>query len=424
MSTGGSGEGTTAAAVAPAVRVVVMKFGGSCLATDALRACAADRVAEARDAGRQVIVVTSAIGRKPAPYSTDSLLALVPHAMSGPNIDLLLASGEMISAAIFAECLASRHIAARALTGAQAGVLTDDRHGDARVLAVDTSALAALLVSGIVPVVCGFQGVTHDGAFTTLGRGGSDLSAVALCSAFKESSLDIYTDVEGVMTADPKRVPSARTIPVLDFEEVNELAQHGASVVHDRAAALARESRLPFAVRSLRSGIGTAISDDAQRDARHPVTGVAASFGFTFFHVAPDAANLPGGWEQDAFRSLWEAGVSLDCVNLNAAGLFFIVRDADRQTARDRLASLPVALRMRHECAKIAIVGAGMRGTPGVMYRVVSALNDASVPIIHSTDSNVTISVLVPGPLAARAENTLHDQFELGAQPQPGKALL
>ena len=143
------------------------------------------------------------------------------------------------------------------------------------------------------------------------------------------------------------------------------------------------------------------------------MTGIATLLDYTFMHVVPEAAAMPGGWEQEVFRLIANAGISIDCINVNAAGVFFIVGDARAGETSDLLGVLPVALRVRRDCAKISIVGSGMRGTPGVMHRVVSVLVAAGIPIIHSTDSNITISVLVPGTLAAVAETALHDAFEL-----------
>ena len=400
-------KGTGAAAAAR-----VLKFGGSSLATQALRETAATRVIEAGRDGTRVVVVVSAMGRAPDPYATDTLLALVPHADAGANRDLLLATGEIISAAVFAELLVSLGKPARALTGAQAGITTDATHGDARVLTVDPRAILAALASGETPVICGFQGATPDGTIVTLGRGGSDLTAVAITRALEGATLEILTDVDGVMTADPKRVAGARTIPDLTFEEVTELSEHGATVMHDKAADLARISALPYAIRNLRSGAGTTVGAHETPQAG-PVTGVATSFGFTFMHLVPEAAVLPGGWEQEAFRTLAEARISIDCVNVNSAGLFFIVRDAEFARAHERLSQLPLAVRTRRNCAKISVVGAGMRGTPGVMYQCVRALSGAGVPIIHSTDSNITISLLVPESQAAAAESALHQHFNL-----------
>jgi aspartate kinase len=310
--------------------------------------------------------------------------------------------------------LESKGVPARALTGIQAGILTDATHGNARVLSVDPANLNGLLESGVTPVVCGFQGVAEDNAITTLGRGGSDLTAVALANALGDAALEIYTDVDGVMTADPKRVAAARTISDLTYEEVTELSEHGASVMYDKAADFARVSQIPYTVRNLRAGDGTKVGNQQAREPAGPVTGVATSLGYTFMHLVPDAAVLPGGWEQEAFRTLADAAISIDCVNVNSAGLFFIVRDAESERAQKGLEPLPVAIRTRRTCAKISVVGAGMRGTPGVMYRCVRALSAAGVPIIHSTDSNITISLLVPGVQAAAAENALHEHFNLG----------
>ena len=391
----------------------MQKFGGSSLATAALRQLAAGRVREAIERGEFPVVVVSAMGRRPQPYATDSLLKLIPQSAGGPDEDLLLSCGETIGATVFARLLEACGVPARALTGGQAGIITDERHGDARILEVEPQRVAAMLEQDVVPVVAGFQGVTRSGAVTTLGRGGSDLTAVALAAALGNVKLDIFTDVDGVMTADPRRVSAARTIPALDFEELTELAAHGAKVIHDRAAEFARRSKASFAVRGLRSGLGTLVGERPLPDARHPVTGVATMMDYCFMHLSPEGAGMAGGWEQKVFRLLAGAAISLDCININAAGVFFIVKDADAQAARRHLEALAVALRARPQCAKISIVGAGMRGTPGVMYRVVDTLVKARVPIIHSTDSNITISMLVPASLAAQAETALHERFEL-----------
>lgn len=393
--------------------IVVQKFGGSSLATPELREIAARLVRDALTGGRSPVVVASAPGRLPAPYATDSLIALVPDALDGPNRDLLLSCGEVIGAGLLAELLAAGGVRARALTGGQAGIVTDGAHGNARIVRVDPAPLRSLLEAGITPVVAGFQGVADDGSVTTIGRGGSDLTAVAIAAALGNASLEIFTDVDGVMSADPRRVGEAHTVERLTLEEVSELAGLGAKVMHDKAAEFARASRVPFSVRSMRTGVGSVIGDDSSADHTRPVTGLATIVGYSFIHVVPEAAVMQGGWEQDVFRAMYEAAINLDCINVNAAGVFFIVQDGDLERARELLDALPVAVRSRRDCAKVSIVGAGMRGTPGVMYRVVEALSGAGVPIIHSTDSNITISVLVPGTLASTAEQVLHAYFKL-----------
>jgi aspartate kinase len=325
----------------------------------------------------------------------------------------LLSCGEIIGASIIAELLAEMGMPSRALTGGQAGIVTDANHGDARISHVDPRPLRALLEAGITPVIAGFQGIAEDGSITTLGRGGSDLTAVAVAAALGNASLDIFTDVDGVMSADPRRVAQAHTVDRLTLEEVSELAGLGATVMHDKAAEMARDSRIPFAVRNMQTGVGSAIGDDASMDHTRPVTGLATIVGYSFIHVVPEAAGTQGGWEQEVFRAMYEAQINLDCINVNAAGVFFIVQDAELERARALLDGLSVAVRSRRDCAKVSIVGAGMRGTPGVMYRVVEALGRAGVPIIHSTDSNITISVLVPGTMASTAEQVLHAYFNL-----------
>ena len=395
-----------------ATSIVVMKFGGSSLATEDLRVLAVRRVIEKIESGKRAVVVVSAMGRLPAPYATDTLLALAPGA-DGANLDLLLSCGESMSAAVFAALLESRGTKALALTGAQAGILTEKRHGDARILRVEPQAVRELLDAGVTPVIAGFQGLAPDGSVTTLGRGGSDLSAVAVAASLGNATCEIFTDVEGVMTADPRRVSSASTVRELTFDEVNELAANGAQIMHDRASDLAREARTPYSIRSLRSGSGTDIGAERLVEQGKPVTGLATITGFTFLHVVPEAAAMPGGWERDTFTALANAAINLDCINVNRAGVFFIVRESDLDRTRQVLDALPVAARATRDCAKVSVVGAGMRGTPGIMAAVVQVLVAAGVPILHSTDSNITISVIVPGPLAAGAEAALHKHFEL-----------
>ncbi len=396
--------------------IVVQKFGGSSLATAELREIAASRVADVVRRGDEAVVVCSALGRAPEPYATDSLVGLLGPAPNGPNRDLLLACGEAIASAVFAEVLCALGVPAQAMTGQQAGILTDDRYGDAEIQSVDPAPVRALLARGIVPVVTGFQGGTANGATTTLGRGGSDLTAVALGDALGASAVEIYTDVSGVMTADPRRVAGAHAIERVTQREMVELAGNGAKVMHHKAAELANATGTPYVVKGLRSNVGTAIDDDAPIDPDRPVTGLAVLGNVTFCRIIQgltddyDRADI----DRDVLARIAERGISIDMINVNDAGVFFICDDEAAEEIRPAIADLNLALRMRPHCAKISIVGAGMRGTSGVMYRVVKTIGDAGVTIIHSTDSNITISILVPAADAARAEQALHDTFGLG----------
>jgi len=399
------------------VKTIVQKFGGSSLATPELREIAASRVLEARARGAAPVVVCSALGRAPDPYATDSLLGLIGPSRGGPNRDLLLSCGESIACAVFAELLTSWGADAQAMTGGQAGLITDANFGDAKIVRVAPHNVLALLERGVIPVVTGFQGVTEGGAVTTLGRGGSDLSAIALGAALDSEVVEIFTDVSGVMTGDPRRIADAHTIARVNYAEMVELAADGAKVMHARGAELARVTETPYAIKGLRSGFGTTIDEGHHPAGAAPVTGITSLRDVAFIRVIAgevDDLRARGELEVELFRRIAERGVSVDMINVNNAGIFFIV-DADKlATVREVLSDLNMAIRTRAHCAKISIVGAGMRGTSGVMYRVVSALRAADIEIIHSTDSNITISILVPEEDVAQAEQAIHDHFRLG----------
>ena len=397
------------------MQISVLKFGGTSLATDAAREIAAARVREVRDRGMWPVVVCSAMGRAPDPYATDTLLSMAADAKPDANSDLLLASGELISAACFAARLERDGIPARALTGAQAGILTDNTFGNAHILRVEPARVRELIDVGKVPVVAGFQGMTTAGEITTLGRGGTDLSAIALGHALGAESIDLYTDVTGAMSADPGRVPSARTIDRAHLLEISEFAQHGAGVMHAKAAEYARVTKTPYAIKHFKTGRGTAVSDGLVLE--RPVTGVTSTRDLSFVRVIRgDLADQRARMELELqmFERLAHERISLDQININASGVFFAARSADSQRVRALLGDLNLAVRLREDCAKLSVVGAGMRGIPGIMYEVVAALSAANIEIIHCTDSNITISILIPQGDVGRAEQAVHDRFNLG----------
>ncbi|HVA36912.1 MAG TPA: aspartate kinase [Candidatus Dormibacteraeota bacterium] len=410
----------TPASDAP-VRIIVQKFGGTSVAKEDLREVAASRVLEARARGFCPVVVVSAMGRDGDPYATDTLLSLLGPAKASPNRDLIAAVGEMISAAVFAELLVRWGAKAQALSGGQAGILVDDRWGDAQILDVRPERVLQLVQEGVIPVVAGFQGLTPDGAVATLGRGGSDLSAVVLGSALRAEGVEIFTDVSGVMSADPRRVVGVHAVERITYEEMTELAAHGAKVMHHKAASWAMQTKMPYSVKGLRTNQGTLVDDSVAIDRERPVTGIAAIHDLAFVHI------LLGDIESrqqlqalvlEVFGRLAKRGISIDLINVNRAGVFFAVENPNLEVVREELRELNMAVRVRQNCAKLSIVGAGMRGTPGVMYRVVQALEGSGVEIIHSTDSNITISLLVREEEAASAEQAIHDYFHLESEPQ------
>lgn len=395
-------------------RIAVLKFGGTSVATPEQRTVAIARIRDAKENGFGAVAVVSAMGRAPQPYATDSLLSLASGRSDVANTDLLLACGELIAAAVFAEELCANGIEARALSGAQAGIVTDGTHGDAKILRVEPARIHELLSEGIVPVVAGFQGATSEGAVTTLGRGGTDLSAIAIGHALSAERVDIYTDVSGAMTADPRRIPEARTIESASLEEMSELAEHGAKVMHQKAAAYAEARRTPYAIKGLETDRGTLVDESTQH--WRAVTGVTATGVLTWIRAIRGDIENPTQrmqTELEMFRRLSDAQISIDQVTINQAGVAFVVRGERGNDVRRLLADLNLAVRVREGCSKLSIVGAGMRGTPGVVHQIVAALSSANVEIIHATDSNITVSVLVPEKDVTRAERAVHDHFNL-----------
>jgi aspartate kinase len=395
-------------------RIAVLKFGGTSVATPEQREVAYCRVRDAREAGFGTVAVVSAMGRFPDPYATDSLLALIEGRTGNANADVMLAAGELISAAVFADGLVAQGVDAAALSGMQAGIVTDARHGDATILRVEPDAIYRVLARGEVAVVAGFHGATEDGTITTLGRGGTDLSAIAIGHALEAQRVDIYTDVSGAMTADPRRIAGARTIERASLAEMTELANHGAKVMHYKAADYANRTGTHYAIKGLQTDRGTLV--DETIDHHRPVTGVTASGRVTWVRIIRGDIESPRRrmeTELEMFRRVADARISIDQVTINQAGVAFVVEGDRGSDIRRLLGDLNLAVRIREGCSKLSIVGTGMRDAPGVVHHVVEALSRVDVEIIHCTDSNVTISILVPASEVTRAESAVHEQFGL-----------
>ncbi|MHB2016359.1 MAG: aspartate kinase, partial [Candidatus Xenobia bacterium] len=368
----------------PGPRILVLKFGGTSVATTEGRQQAVARVQEVRNRGFLPVVVVSAMGRRGAPYATDTLLELVSAfngAASRRDLDLLMSCGESISIVVFACELRAAGVPAVALTGFQAGIVTTEAHGDAIVRHIETARVRASLGEGRVPVVAGFQGITEGGDVTTLGRGGSDTTAVALGCALQAGGVVIYTDVDGVLTADPRVLPEARTLPEVTYEEAGELSIEGARVLHPRCVDLAAQYKVPLWVRATsRPDGGTRIAHEMPRDAFEK-TRVATSIVSVPGVVRVEVATADAALRVRMFGALAEAGVSLDVINTTPREVFFIVHANQAGATFELLDTLQVSYRRQSGCAKVSIVGIGMRGTPGVMARIQQALLQAGVEV-------------------------------------------
>lgn len=402
------------------MRILVQKFGGTSLSTEHARERVIHHIARERDNGYTVVVVVSAMGRKGEPYATDTLLGLIRDngdLLGARERDMLLGCGEIISAAALCSMLNGRGIPSVALTGGGAGILTDEQFGAARIKSIATDRLLQFLRTGSVVVVTGFQGMTAQGDMTTLGRGGSDTSATALGAALQAEMVDIYTDVNGILTADPRIVSEAKPLAVVSYAEMCNMARQGAKVIHPRAVEIAQQARIPVRVRSTFSDEpGTLVSDNspakgelALRD-RH-VTGIAHSAGVT--QISVKAIEGRNDMQLQVFQTMAKHHISVDFINVTPSGAVYTVFDHDAQHAMDLLKECGFSPAAVHGCAKISVIGGGMNGEPGVMARIVEALTEQGVTIMQSADSNTTIWVLVQESDMATALRALHAKFDL-----------
>jgi len=411
--------------------LVVQKYGGSSVADAEGIKRVAKRIVATKQAGNQVVVVVSAMGD-----TTDELMDLanrVTPAPPGRELDMLLTAGERISMALLAMAIAALGMEARSFTGSQAGVITDGQHGSARIIDVTPGRISSALVEGAIPIVAGFQGVSQNTKdITTLGRGGSDTTAIALAAALHADVCEIYTDVDGVFTADPRLVRGARRIPRITYEEMLEMAACGAKVLIPRCVEYARRYNLPIHVRSSFSDkIGTWVSGNAGDEAEEAgmeqaiISGVAhdRSEGKITVVGVPDKV----GAAATIFGIIAEAGVNIDMIVQNVSAITtgrtdisFTLPGADGpqtletlRAAQDKLGFQDLLYDDR--IGKVSLIGAGMRSHPGVSAKFFAALAEAGVNIQMITTSEIRISVVVSQNDVDVAVNATHHAFDLEA---------
>ncbi len=402
--------------------IVIQKFGGSSVATPKRRDQVIDKVINCINSGYKPVVVVSAIGREGAPYATDTLINFaedVHDKIKPRDKDLLMSCGEVISSVIITQALKSRGYDGVPITGAQAGIITDEDFGDTRIKEINTQRIKEVIDDNEIPIVAGFQGTSDSGEITTLGRGGSDTTACALGAALHAEMVEIYTDVDGVMTADPKVVPTAKTLKHVTYTEACELAYQGARVIHPRAAEIAKRERVPIIIRSTFSDAeGTVIShafkqDDIEIKGDKIITGVTSRNSLELVKVFPhdeqEQATALG-----CFRVMADAGISVDFINVRSDFISFMIRNEQVDLATELLSVGEYDYQILDNFVKVSVVGAGMTGVPGVMARVVEALSQEDISIYQTTDSHTMISCLVEEQDQAEALCALHDYFELG----------
>lgn len=407
------------------MRIIVQKYGGTSLATPDLRSRVCDIVTANRDKGIGIVVVVSAMGRETAAYATDTLIKLMREANPNPPVremDILMSCGETISGVLLASQLSARGLPAIFLSGEQAGIVTDGNYGDAHIIYVNPQKIMDCLEAGLVVVVAGFQGNAENGELTTLGRGGSDTTASALGVALDAEYIDIFTDVEGVMTADPRIVGNARLLDAITYNEICQLAREGAKVVHPRAIEIAMQKSIPLRVRcTFTDSVGTIVANQIPGQdnrlriiADRMITGITYTSNIAQIRINTSAFAERKGIELKVFKSLALADISVDFINVQPEIIHFTVNIEQAAKTVEVLKNLDLLPEIEMNCAKVAIVGAAMTGIPGVMSKVVEALTENNIAILQSGDSYTNIWCLVKREYMEKAVQALHDKFELG----------
>ncbi|MBR3121527.1 aspartate kinase [Oceanobacillus profundus] len=402
------------------MQILVQKFGGTSVQSEENREYVMKHIKEALIKGYKLVVVVSALGRKPDPYATDTLLGLVDYPRnqnSARELDLLMSCGEIISAVVLSNELQKFSISATALTGSQAGFLTSEDFNKARIKEVNPTRILKEFETHDVVVVAGFQGQSYAGEITTIGRGGSDTTAAALGVALDAERIEIFTDVNGIMTADPRVVKSARQLKIVTYTEICNLAYQGAKVIHPRAVEIAMQGKIPMRIRSTYSeDLGTLVTSSRVLEMGvdipdRMITGIAHMSSITQIKVKTKESAYR--LQSEVFKSMAEAGISVDFINISPTGVVYTVPEALTEKAVHILEVLGFYPEVTEGCAKVSAVGAGMTGVPGVASKIVQALTNSGVQILQSADSHTTIWVLVHQVDLITAVNALHDVFEL-----------
>ena len=395
--------------------------GGSSVADAEKIKHVANRIVRTKEQGHDVVVVVSAMGK-----TTDELIALAKSISPNPperEMDMLLATGEQVSIALVAMAIHELGHEAISLTGPQVGIITDSSFSKARIRHVNTDRIMESLRQGKIVVVAGFQGVTMDGHITTLGRGGSDTTAVALAAALGASVCDIFTDVDGVYTADPRIVRDARRIDVISYEEMLELASLGAKVLHSRSVELARKFNVPLRVRSTFSDDeGTKVMGETKMMEDIVVSGVAADKNQAKISLigVPDRPGVAA----KVFQTLSANNINVDMIIQNASiegitDMSFTVAETELHKAIEVVEGLKEELNFKgvvwdRNVAKVSAVGIGMRSHAGVAARMFKALADCGINIQMISTSEIKISCVIEKQFADQAVRAIHDAFELG----------
>lgn len=399
------------------MKILVQKFGGTSVSTHERRKMVVDKIVKAKENGCSPIVVVSAMGRKGEPYSTDTLLTLISNNLKENNheaTDLLMSCGETISAVVMSDELEACGIKAIPLMGGQAGIITDSKYNDATVTDMKTDKLLGLLEKGIVPVVTGFQGITKDGYVTTLGRGGSDVTAAVIGAYLNAQEVEIYTDVDGIMTADPRIVSEATLIEKMSYNEVFQFADQGAKVIHPKAVEIAMKANIPLSIKNtLNSCSGTLINNEGWENSNNLITGITCLDNRVQIQL-----NLEDNKGNSSYFCILDILaknlISIDFINVFPDKNIFTIDGNKLSIFKNLMSAYGLNYTSIDNCSKISVIGSRIRGIPGVMAKILKSLSDNGISVLQTADSHTTIWCLVETKHTKAAINALHKAFNLG----------
>ena len=396
------------------MKIVIQKFGGTSLQNAEIRNKSAEHVSTAIKDGYSPVVVVSAIGRASDSYSTDTLLQTATSVfenISPREKDMLMSCGELISAVVMVQTLKQKNIDAVALTGMQAGIITDENFNQANIQKVIPENILTAIKNSKIPIITGFQGISENGEITTFDRGGSDTTASVLAAALKADHIEIYSDVEGLLTADPKQISDARNIQNASYTEAVEMANKGANVIHPKAVEIASQYRIPIKLYSTSNIKKSTVIFEMKND--RPVTGITSKTNIIYTRIFPKKDDIYNTG-LSIFHTLAQQNISVDFIDITPNLISFIIDEDKEDKLIKTLVENNYNFETKRDYTKISVVGSGMTGMPGVMAKIVKALGSKNIMIYECTDSYTTISCLIKRVDENEAIIALHKEFELG----------
>lgn len=397
--------------------ILVQKFGGTSVASIEKMNEVCNIIEKCKKMGNDLVVVVSAMGRKGEPYATDTLINLctnVNKKTKKRELDLIMSCGEIISGTILTSMLEGRGIPSIFLTGMQAGVITTKVYSNSKIKEINPTRIQRELDEGKVVVVAGFQGATEDGEITTLGRGGSDTSAVAIGKALGSETVQIYTDVDGIMTADPRIEPSAKILDYCDYEEVFQMAEKGAKVIHPRAVELAKNGDIILEIKNTlnptckgtRIGLSRGLASDYEDFQSRFMTAVAHKDKIAQVKVKSSEELF-----SKILNEMEEKHINLDMINFFTEEKAFALEQNNIHVVEEILQKYGVKYDIRKHCAKVTLIGSKVTETPGVIAKVVRALSKAGIALLQSSDSYTCLTCLVKEDDMIETVHAIHNEF-------------